>query len=48
MVCEIISTIFKIYRSFLRIYQQFSKYTGDSTENIDLPTNNDTEKGMQR
>ncbi|PFS63335.1 hypothetical protein COC58_04455 [Bacillus cereus] len=44
---EIISTIFKIYRSFLRIYQRFSKYIDDSTENIDLPTNNDNEKGMQ-
>ncbi|AYF07464.1 hypothetical protein MLA2C4_18030 [Bacillus mobilis] len=44
---EIISTIFKIYRSFLRIYQRFSKYIGDSTDNIDLPTNNDNEKGMQ-
>ena len=38
---EIISTIFKIY-------QRFSKYIDDSTENIDLPTNNDNEKGMQR
>ncbi|QWI19835.1 hypothetical protein EXW48_18090 [Bacillus wiedmannii] len=47
VVCEIISTIFKIYRSFLRIYQRFSKYIDDSTENIDLPTNNDNEKGMQ-
>lgn len=37
---EIISTIFKIY-------QRFSKYIDDSTENIDLPTNNDNEKGMQ-
>ncbi|WP_218012958.1 hypothetical protein [Bacillus wiedmannii] len=44
---EIISTIFKIYRSFLRIYQRFCNYIGDSTENIDLPTNNDNEKGMQ-
>ncbi|ARJ23058.1 hypothetical protein B7492_18585 [Bacillus mycoides] len=44
---EIISAIFKIYRSFLRIYQRFSKYIGDSTTNIDLPTNNDSKKGMQ-
>ncbi|KKZ95453.1 hypothetical protein B4153_2232 [Bacillus cereus] len=36
---EIISTIFKIY-------QRFSKYIDDSTDNIDLPTNNDNEKGM--
>ena len=34
---EIISTIFKIY-------QRFSKYIDDSTDNIDLPTNNDNEK----
>ncbi|TNO98677.1 hypothetical protein FH038_05145 [Bacillus sp. CD3-1a] len=44
MVCEIISTVFKIYQSFLRIYQRFSKYIAGSTENIDLPTNNDTKK----
>ncbi|PEC82824.1 hypothetical protein COK00_07025 [Bacillus cereus] len=48
VVCEIISTIFKIYRSFLQIYQRFSKYIDGSTENIDLPTNNDTKRGMQR
>ncbi|WP_164860931.1 hypothetical protein [Bacillus thuringiensis] len=47
-MCEIISTIFKIYRSFLRIYQRFSNYIDDSTEIIELPANNDNKKGMQR
>ncbi|BCB38501.1 hypothetical protein BCJMU51_3424 [Bacillus cereus] len=37
-----------IYRSFLRIYQRFSNYIDDSTENIELPANNDNKKGMQR
>ncbi len=28
----------------MKLYQRFSKYIDDSTENIDLPTNNDNEK----
>ncbi len=47
MVCEIISTVFKIYQSFLRIYQRFSKYIDGSTEIIELPANNDNKKGIQ-
>ncbi|OOZ88839.1 hypothetical protein BHL25_07755 [Bacillus cereus] len=41
MVNEIISTIFRIYLSQLKIYQRFLKYIDDSTRNIDLPTKND-------
>ncbi|MDR4164918.1 hypothetical protein COK69_27545 [Bacillus cereus] len=41
MVNEIISTIFQIYRSQLKIYQRFFHYIDDSTRHIDLPTHND-------
>ncbi|WP_080444262.1 hypothetical protein [Bacillus paranthracis] len=41
MINEIISTIFQIYRSQLKIYQRFFHYIDDSTRHIDLPTHND-------
>ncbi|ASE32793.1 hypothetical protein CKL83_27025 [Bacillus anthracis] len=37
-----ISTIFQIYRTQLKIYQRFFEYIDVSTRNIDLPTKTDS------
>ncbi|PER25569.1 hypothetical protein CN931_00470 [Bacillus sp. AFS054943] len=50
---KFLSAIFQIYRPQLQIYRRFSnyidhnsKYIGDSTRNIDLPTKNDNKNRL--